>query len=693
MNLVWGEEFPLHLTLAEEGPVEMRLAAAATPSRIPGAAQPLVEILAVGHGRAVPSLTGRRTEIGARLRYVEHAASDDVLLLRQRDPVSQLEASTRVARVGRGDSYRFTTVVTNGGAEPILLQAVSSACLGGISKWLGQTSQLCLWTSSNECFAENRWSAERLSGPPGLPNPHPVTHHQPARGVMGRTGTSTWSTGLHQPMGVLEGPSGTIAFQVEASGPWHWEVCSLYHPDDWIGLLLYGPTDLQHSWSHLLPPGQSFASVPVSIAAVRGDLTDAIESLTEYRRSSRRVPAADHGRPLVFNDYMNTLMGDPTADRLLPLIDAAAEAGAAYFCIDAGWYDDDGDWWPSVGLWRPSATRFAPLGLEGVMHRIRERGMRPGLWIEPEVVGVRSPVAKALPDEAFMRRQGRRIVESNRYFLDLRSQAARDHLDEVIERLVVTYGAEYLKWDYNVTPGSGPNHAASSPGDGLLEHTRALLAWVDRLRERHPGVILEACSSGAQRQDSEILARFDLQSTSDQQDPMLYPPIAAGAPMSMPLEQAANWAYPQPAYDLELNALTLVSGLSGRMYLSGRLDLLDREQLALVREATALYPEVMRHHETATPVWPIGLPQWDDRAVVLGSRSGPTTLLFVWNRGADVLEIPMAELVGRGRVEIVFPLTVALADWDVTWDEGRRSILVDFAGAVPSARILRLRCD
>ena len=158
---------------------------------------------------------------------------------------------------------------------------------------------------------------------------------------------------------------------------------------DWFTLVLQGPDDLHHSWLKALAPGQGFESVPVSLAFSDDGLDAAVGELTHHRRASHIPVAADSGRPLIFNDYMNTLMGDPTADRLLPLIDAAAEAGAQYFCIDAGWYDDGGHWWDSVGEWRPSTTRFGDGGLAGVLEHIRGRGLTPGLWIEPEVVGVR----------------------------------------------------------------------------------------------------------------------------------------------------------------------------------------------------------------------------------------------------------------------------------------------------------------
>jgi hypothetical protein len=108
-------------------------------------------------------------------------------------------------------------------------------------------------------------------------------------------------------------------------------------------------------------------------------------------RAGGRV--ADRRAPVLFNDYMNTLMGDPTSEKLHPLIDAAAAVGTDCFCIDAGWYDDGDDWWDSVGEWEPSITRFPGCGLRAVLDRIRAAGMTPGLWLEPEVIGQRSVLA------------------------------------------------------------------------------------------------------------------------------------------------------------------------------------------------------------------------------------------------------------------------------------------------------------
>src|SRR3954452_3510670 len=92
--------------------------------------------------------------------------------------------------------------------------------------------------------------------------------------------------------------------------------------------------------------------------ALGNRLEDAAAALTAHRRATRR-PHPDHeALPVVFNDFLNCLMADPSTERLFPLIEAAATAGAEIFCIDAGWYDDSDGWWDAVGEWRPSTRRF-----------------------------------------------------------------------------------------------------------------------------------------------------------------------------------------------------------------------------------------------------------------------------------------------------------------------------------------------
>lgn len=80
--------------------------------------------------------------------------------------------------------------------------------------------------------------------------------------------------------------------------------------------------------------------------------------------------------------------------------------------------------------------------------------------------------------------------------------------------------------------GPGTDKGGTSLGQGLLEHQRALLDWLDAVQARHPELLIENCASGAMRMDYAMLSRLHLQSTSDQQHPLLYATITAAASAS-----------------------------------------------------------------------------------------------------------------------------------------------------------------
>jgi len=170
----------------------------------------------------------------------------------------------------------------------------------------------------------------------------------------------------------------------------------------------------------------------------------------------------------------------------------------------------------------------------------------------------------------------------------------------------------------------------------LLEHNRAYLAWIDGVYERHPNLILENCASGGMRADWAQLSRFQLQSTSDQQDPLLYPPIVAGAPMSMLPEQAASWAYPQPGMTPEEIVFCLVTSLPGRFFLSGYLNRMSTSELDLVREAVSVAKQLRHEIRRSRPFWPLGLPRWDDPWIALGLATEDARYIAVWSRDPAV---------------------------------------------------------
>lgn len=243
-----------------------------------------------------------------------------------------------------------------------------------------------------------------------------------------------------------------------------------------------------------------------------------------------------------------------------------------------------------------------------------------------------------------------------------------------MDRLVNEYGVQYFKFDYNVeiTQGTDVN---SSAGAGQLGHNRAYLEWVGRLLDRYPDLVIENCSSGAQRMDYAMLAVHQLQSTSDQQHPDKYAAISAGVPTAVTLEQSASWTYPQPDWDDERNALTVINSLLGRIHLSGRLDLMSTEQLKLIGDGMDVYKHIRGDIANSFPFWPLGLPAWHDNWLALGlavpTGDGPGVAkcyVTVWRRGGELSNnLPIRPFWGKENVvsKLIYPSEfMAKAEWD-----------------------------
>lgn len=676
-----------------DAPPAVRRLARATDAVIthPESALPIAEVHLDGEGSGISSserLMG--SAVGRRLRFVAHREWDE-------NGMSHLEITARepesgILVISRWSSWHDLPVVRCeseivAGDRPVDLRAVSSISLGGISEPGAQW-----WHDHEVGFAHNTWFREavwqrRTPAELGLDDAGLATWGIPssrASFALGQRGS--WSTGGHLPMGVLRSRESarSLLWQIEHNGAWRWE---LGDQGGALYLVASGPTDQSHAWRRRLAPGERFRSVPATLV-LGGDDDELFAALTRARRRVRRPHPDNDALPVIVNDYMNALMGDPTSENIPPFIDAARLAGAEIYCMDSGWYTDGATWWNDLGSWQPSRRRF-PDGLEAMTRRMRDAGLVPGLWLEPEVVSVSSPVADLLPTDAFFQRDGRPVIESGRLQLDLRHPAALAHIDTAVERLIADLGLGYLKFDYNMDVTQGTDVDADSPGDGQLGHQRALLAWVRDLMDRHPELVIESCASGGQRMDAATLGVHPVQSTSDNQDPLFTAAIAAAAPTAVTPEQGAVWAYPDPSWSDERIAFSLANSLLGRVHLGGRIDLLTREQMELVQEGLAAYLETRERIKTAVPFWPLGLPGWHDPVVTLGMSDDEGELLTVWRRsGPTRVRVPLARHAGGELdVAVVFPKSLPT---QVGWDAAAGELVLDLPDE-PAARTLTLR--
>ncbi|MFJ5293569.1 MULTISPECIES: alpha-galactosidase [unclassified Streptomyces] len=266
-----------------------------------------------------------------------------------------------------------------------------------------------------------------------------------------------------------------------------------------------------------LAPGETYTS-PVcwfswSGAGLDG-LADRFHALLRARPSHPVTP-----RPLTLNSW-EAVYFDHRPERLAALADTAAGIGVERFVLDDGWFlgrrDDTaglGDWAVDPSVW--------PDGLAPLADRVHAHGMQFGLWVEPEMVNLDSELARAHPGWILGPSAGLGPASRHQYPLDIGHPEAWSYLLESLDAIITRYSVDYLKWDHNRDLHEAVRRAADGRDrPGVHAQTEALYRLLDTLRERHPGLEIESCSSGGARVDLGVLARTDRVWASDCNDPV-----------------------------------------------------------------------------------------------------------------------------------------------------------------------------
>ena len=560
-------------------------------------------------------------------------------------------------------AIRSWTTVTNISHEAIGLEYVSSFSYTGLKE-----KNLKILLPHNSWVREVNWK-EYTPDMLGLDR---YTASSTKRISVSNTGT--WSSKEYLPMAAAVSENEALFWQIENNGAWQWEISDIA---DMLYLKLSGPTEQENAWYKELAPGESFESVKACISA--GNSFDAaLCAMTKYRRIIFENNTCNSRLPVIFNDYMHCLWADPTEEKMIPVIDKAAAAGCEYYCMDAGWYSA-GTWWETVGEWQPQETRF-PNGIKKVFDYIRKKGMIPGIWLEIEVMGINCPILAQFDDSCFFMRHGKRVIDNGRYQLDFRNKQVRSFASAVIDRVVNEYGAGYIKFDYNIDAGSGTELNADSFGDGLLEHNRSYLKWIDEIKKKYPDLILENCSSGGMRMDYAMLSHHHIQSVTDQEDFINTAYIAAAAPTAVLPEQSAIWSYPLAANQQNEIVFNMTNAMLERLHLGGQITQLCENSFNLVQEGIACYKQIRNDLPNAIPFYPLGIPKHGDSIICLALRCSECTRIAVWCFDSDYRNIHIP--LDCKSTKILYP-----ADSKTTVLKTNGGIAVNFSSAYTAAII------
>ena len=285
-----------------------------------------------------------------------------------------------------------------------------------------------------------------------------------------------------------------------------------------------------------LGKGESFQTpemVMVYSEAGLNGMSQAFHKL--YRTRLARGTWRDKVRPILINSW-EAFYFDFDAPKLLGLADAAADLGMELFVLDDGWFGKRNDGTSSLGDWYPNEEKLKGT-LKELAEKINAKGLKFGLWIEPEMTNKDSDLYRAHPDW-LLAEQGKRICHSrNQYVLDFSKKEVREYIGDMLENLLAEVPVSYIKWDLNRTFSEVFSNGNDREYQGKVCHKYVLGVYelYERLTSRFPHVLFESCASGGARFDPGMLYYAPQGWTSDDTDAIERLKIQYGTSMVYPV--------------------------------------------------------------------------------------------------------------------------------------------------------------
>lgn len=257
----------------------------------------------------------------------------------------------------------------------------------------------------------------------------------------------------------------------------------------------------------------------------------------------------DRSRPILINNWESTQF-DFTEEKILKLAKKAKELGLDMLVLDDGWFGERNGEKAGLGDWYVKNYKKLPDGIVGLADKVEAMGLKFGLWFEPEMVNKDSDLYRKHPDW-IIHTPGRFQSPSRfQHVLDFSRKEVVDYIFGLMNTCLLEGKISYVKWDMNryLTECYSVVLPPKQQGEVFHRYVLGVYELYERLREHHPEILFESCSSGGARFDPGMLYYAPQTWTSDNSDAIdrlkiqygtsyLYPLSTMGAHVS----RVPNW--------------------------------------------------------------------------------------------------------------------------------------------------------
>ncbi|MFT6407619.1 MAG: alpha-galactosidase [Arenicella sp.] len=253
-------------------------------------------------------------------------------------------------------------------------------------------------------------------------------------------------------------------------------------------------------------------------------------------------------RPTYLNSWEAAYF-DIDEKKVLELADRTKSLGLQMLVVDDGWFEGRDDDTTSLGDWYSDKVKF-PNGIATVAGKVKAKGLKFGLWYEPEMVNPESQLYRDHPDWIIGVPNRISSKGRNQLILDLSRDEVQSYLFERIDSVLSSGNIDYVKWDMNRSMTE--IGSACLPIDRQLEtphrYMLGLYRLIDKIVTKHPTVLFENCASGGNRFDLGMLHYMSQGWVSDMSEPIGRLPIINGASHLFPPCVLASYICPVPSH-------------------------------------------------------------------------------------------------------------------------------------------------
>ena len=300
-----------------------------------------------------------------------------------------------------------------------------------------------------------------------------------------------------------------------------------------------------HASTYKLKAGESFITPDMIYTFSNKGAGQASRNLHSWGRNYG-VYGGGKINPTLLNSWEGAYFNFTTST-LTGMIDNAAAMGLEMFVLDDGWFGNGeyarNDDHAGLGDWELNTEKL-PEGIDYIANYAHEKGLKFGIWIEPEMVNPNSNLAHQHPDWV-IQSPGRENYQSRQqWILDLSNPAVQDFVFGVFDRTMqLSDKIDYIKWDCNRMIHSFGSTYLKDQDRLYIEYVQGFYKVLQRIREKYPNTLIQCCSSGGSRVEYGQLAYFNEVWTSDNSDALkrvkiqygtslIYPPFIMGAHVS-----------------------------------------------------------------------------------------------------------------------------------------------------------------